>query len=292
MPADGSKSDVLLALVASLSSAAATLWAAASTGSAALFATGVLFLAAGSSQALMLLALGSTQRAAQTLGKHNADLYVWSFVAALILFSLGAGVAVYEGIGKITDAPRILLRSNNAYAALAVAFTLTVAAHVGALAVANTAARPPASAPVLVTTRIETIAALAGLVIAGLGITVSYAWDSRFADGAAAILVGLVIGTVASVMGVEIRRLLMDDARTSETTVSTDAPHAAKDNAEKKHAETEPRVPGREAGHDEKLPTPASVLSEKEKAPPRLSRRAKKRREQQQRRHAQQGSDT
>lgn len=291
MPADGSKSDVLLALVASLSSAAATLWAAASTGSAALFATGVLFLAAGSSQALMLLALGSTQRAAQTPGEHNADLYVWSFVAALILFSLGAGVAVYEGIGKITDAPRILLRSNNAYAALAVAFTLTVAAHVGALAVANTAARAPASAPVLVTTRIETIAALAGLVIAGLGITVSYGWDSRFADGAAAILVGLVIGTVASVMGVEIRRLLMGDARTSETTVPTDAPHAAKDNAEKKHAETEPHVPRREAGH-EKLPTPASVLSEKEKAPPRLSRRAKKRREQQQRRHAQQGSDT
>ena len=285
MPAEESKSRVLLALVAiaSLSSAAATLWTAASTGSAALFAIGVLFLAAGASQALMLLGLSSTPHAEGTPARQSVDLYLWSFVAALILFSLGAGVAVYEGIGKITDAPRILLRSNNATTALAVAFALAVAARVGT-------ARIRAAAPVLVTTRIETAAALAGLAIAGLGVSLAYAWDSRLADGAAAILVGLVAGTVAAVMGVEIRRLLSSETHTSESMASAEA---AETDASKIDAESN-RAPAEQPVHEPEVRDQTSARPAHAQSAPatHLSRRARKRREQQQRRHPQQGSGT
>ncbi|HRO51343.1 MAG TPA: cation transporter [Hyphomicrobium sp.] len=298
MPADRSKSVVLLAWVASVCSAVAMLWAAASTGSAALFASGVLFLAAGCSQTLMLLGLASSAKRASASATISADPYVWSFVAALILFSLGAGVAVYEGIGKMTDAPRILLRSQHAYTALAIAFGLTVAALARVLAAANgPTTRATLTAPALATTRIETIAALAGLVMAAIGVSLSYAWDSRFADGAAAILVGLVTGAVAALMGIEIRRLLMSDAHSLESTISADAVSAdtVRDDTETARDEAEQPVPERASDAEkpaalEKPTLPARTPSEK--APPRLSRRAQKRLEQQQRRHPQQRSDT
>lgn len=295
MPADRSKSVVLLAWVASVCSAVAMLWAAASTGSAALFASGVLFLAAGCSQTLMLLGLASSaKRAPASAAISAADPYVWSFVAALILFSLGASVAVYEGIGKMTDAPRILLRSHHASAALAIAFGLTVAALARVLAAAN---GPTVAAPALATTRIETIAALTGLVMAAIGVSLSYAWDSRFADGAAAILVGLVTGAVAALMGIEIRRLLMNNAHSLESTSSADAVSAdtVRDDMETARDEAKQPVPERPSDAEKSAapekPTP-SVRTPSEKAPPRLSRRAQKRLEQQQRRDPQQRSDT
>ncbi|AHB50178.1 hypothetical protein W911_09970 [Hyphomicrobium nitrativorans NL23] len=297
MTADGSKSVVLLASVASVTSAAATLWAAASTGSAALAALGVLFLAAASSQALMLVGLARAKRATHASATCG-DLFFWSFVAALILFSLAAGVAVYEGVGKITDAPRILLRSQNAYTALAVAFALTVAAYVRVKLHARNfggqderLTTTTAASPVFVATRIETTAALTGLVIAAIGIALSYAWDSRFADGGAAILVGLVVGGVAAIMGIEIRRLLIADAPSAEASTAPDDDPSRK-TAQKENAASAPTPPmveepahEREAAREQ----PAAPIhpASKRASEPHLSRRAKKRQEQQHRRHPQ-----
>ena len=298
MAADGSKSVVLLALGASLTSAAATLWAAASTGSAALSAIGFLFLAASGSQALMVAGLTRTARTTAASSSNN-DLYVWSFVAALILFSLAAGVALHEGIGKIMDAPRILLRSQNAVAALALAFALNVAVFAGVLARTKLIAQRESQSPLhagdafLATTRIETIAALAGLLIGGLGVSLSYAWDSRFADGGAAIFVGLIIASVAALMAIEIRRLLVGKSHAANTSI---APvDASFNNVLKESSDGEPALaveePAREREAVREKPATLALPAAKRSTEPHLSRRAKKRLEQQHRRHPQ-GSDS
>lgn len=291
MTADGSKSLVVLALGASVASATATLWAAASTGSAALAALGVLFMAAASSQALMLVGLARAKRATSPSSTGN-DLFFWSFVAALILFSLAAGVAVYEGIGKITDAPRILLRSNDALTALAVACALTVAAYVRVRLHAGNASAEnerltitTAASPVFVTTRIEITAALTALVIAAIGVGLSYAWDSRFADGGAAILVGLVAGAIAAIMGIEVRRLLTNKTLPLESTVPTEPLDAIASQ------DTQLETPVFERDVRENQPA-SPAQSAKARSEPHLSRSAKKRLQQERRRHPQPGSKT
>lgn len=218
VPTDVSRPIVLAALASSLASAAASFWAAATTGASTLVALGLLFLAATGSQALMLVGLYRAHRAgAPSPAARHADLYVWCFVAALILFSIGAGVAIYEGVGKLADAPRILLRPHTGYTAIALALALNAAVLAGVAAKAAPSAVQDAgdaipatgANPVLVTTLIETTAALVGGAIAALGFGLAHTMASVVADAIAAILIGLLIGAVAAVMGVEIRRLLI-----------------------------------------------------------------------------------
>lgn len=269
MASDDTKKIVLLALVTSFASAAAAFWASASTGAAALVAVGLLFLAASTSQALMLVGLFRRQPQASATATNTPDLYVWCFVAALMLFALSAGVAISEGIGKLTAPPRILLNTQSGYGALAFALILTCTVLV-CIAMRNRDGAPDAregapslraADPALQTTTIESIAALASLGIAGLGFAFSHAFDSPAADGNAAILIGLLIGTVAAVMAVEIRRLLVS-ASASRAAQSSALPQLiVEQNVTENHD-----APDRSGG-------------------PRLSRGEQKKREQQLRRH-------
>lgn len=221
MAPDETAKIVLLALITSSASAVATLWAASATGASALVAIGFLFLATAVSQALMLFGLNRQSRTRTSDPEpHPADLYVWSYVAALILFSLAAGIAIDEGIGKLISPPRILLDPPSGYAAIAFAMILTAAALVR-IAIrkgpngtheAEHATLLSAKDPALHTTAVETIAALAGLQICVIGFALSHAFNSAPSDANAAILIGLLIGTVAAAIGVEIRRLLLKGA--------------------------------------------------------------------------------
>lgn len=276
MPADGSRSVVLLALFTSLASAAASLWAAAATGASTLVAAGFLLLAAAASQALMLVGLyRSTRAGTAPASARRADLHVWCYVAALILFSFCAGIAVYEGIGKLADSPRILLQPHTGYAAIAFALILNAATlariivetrHLGPRD-PDHATRLASANPALVTTLIETVAVLIGLVIAALGVGLAHATGSPVADGNAALLIGLLIGTVAAVMGVEIRRLLVTGAAPAPAWTVVDS-----------------ALLGDDASSGQAGEAPAS----QGEAQPRLSRREQKRRQQHRRRQPQQ----
>lgn len=270
---------VLLALIVSVASAVAMFWAAATTGASTLVALGLLFLAATGSQGLMLVGMSRRNNAAAHFAKRRtADLYVWSYVAALILFSLSAGVAIDEGIGKLMSRPRILLSPHAGYAAIALALILTAAT------LARIALRPAQKAehraedtvfsikhPALHATAIETVAALAGLIVAILGFALSHARDSALIDGIAATLIGLLIGTVAAVMGVEIRRILIGENGASALSTGP------KPDRTTKSMLVVDTVPVSTEKTD-------AATVQTGKGEPRVSRGAQKRREQQQRR--------
>jgi cation diffusion facilitator family transporter len=219
--AGGSKGVVVVALAANLGIAVAKFVAAAWTGSSAMLAEAIHSLVDTGNQALLLLGIKRSQRPADAVHPfgYAKELYFWGFVVAVLLFSLGAGVAIYEGVDKLVD-PHPVTDPFVNYAVLAVAFVLeAISAHKAIGEFNRRRGNVPAFAalraskdPALFTVLLEDIAALIGLTIAAAGIAISHATGSPVADGYASILIGLLLGAVAAFMSVEIRSLIVGES--------------------------------------------------------------------------------
>jgi cation diffusion facilitator family transporter len=219
--AGGSTGVVVVALAANLGIAAAKFVAAAWTGSSAMLSEAIHSLVDTGNQALLLLGIRRSQRPADAVHPfgYAKELYFWGFVVAVLLFSLGAGVAIYEGVEKLID-PRPVTDHLVNYIVLAVAFVLEGISAAKAIGEFNRRRGPvPALTalraskdPALFTVLLEDLAALTGLTIATLGIAITDLTGSPAADGYASILIGLLLGAVAAFMSVEIRSLIVGEA--------------------------------------------------------------------------------
>ena len=222
MGAGGSKRVVVVALAAATAAAIATFAAAAWTGSSAMLAVAVQALAGAGNQALLLRGLERAARPADAVRPfgYAREPDFSGFGVAVLLFALGAGVALSEGVGSLIQTPQAIVEHPVAYIALVAAAALQGFALSRALAafnrrrgtmpslVALRAVRDPA----LFTVLIETIAALTGLALAAVGIAVSGSAGTPTADGYAAILIGLLMGAVAAIMSVETRSRIVGEA--------------------------------------------------------------------------------
>ena len=195
--------------------------AAAMTGSSAMASEAVHSLVDTGNEVLLL---HGQRRAAKPpdeahpLG-YGRELYFWSFVVAVLVFALGAGVSIYEGIVHI-GAPEPIRNPNVNYIVLALAFVFEAGSGWFAFREFQKAkggqgwweAVRRSKDPVSFTILFENGAALVGIVIAAIG-----AWASvRFAeprfDGAASILIGLVLAGVALLLARESKALLIGEA--------------------------------------------------------------------------------
>lgn len=225
MKAGGPTGVILVALATNLGLAAAKLAAAAVTGSSAMLATAIQTLAGAGNQMLMLLGFQRARQppdAVHPFG-YAREIHFWSFAGAILLFALGAGVALYEGIDKLLH-PRSVTDHAIAYTVLAVAFVLKGLSAANTIrAVKRRRADVPAPAPLrasripaLFTVLVEDIAALIGLAIALIGIAISDLTGRPIADGYAAILIGLLLGAVAALMSVETRSVIVGESAPPE----------------------------------------------------------------------------
>lgn len=221
MSAGGSGSVVLVALVCNLGIAAAKFAAAAWTGSSAMLSEAIHSLVDTSNQGLLLIGLKRSRLPADESHPfgYSKELYFWSFIVAILLFSLGAGVAIYEGVEKISN-PRPIFDPVVNYIVLAVAFALEGVSTLKAMSAFNaqrgrmgalTALRASKD-PALFTVLLEDTAALAGLTVAAIGIAIAHLTGNPWADGVASIIIGLILGFVAIFMSVEIRSLIVGEA--------------------------------------------------------------------------------
>ena len=138
---------------------------------------------------------------------YGRELYFWSFVVAVLVFALGAGVSVYEGVIHILE-PEHAVSPLIAYGVLLVAFLLeggsTFAAFkdfraakggLGWFQAVRISKDPPAFIVLL-----ENGAAMAGILVAAIGLALSQLTGNPFFDGAASVVIGLILGVTALVL--------------------------------------------------------------------------------------------
>jgi cation diffusion facilitator family transporter len=199
--------------------------AAGITGSAAMLSEALHSVADTGNQALLLLGL---KRAGRPADAHHPfgygkELYFWSFVVAVILFSMGAGVSLYEGMHKLVNPHPIQSPIIN-YIVLGVAIVFEVTSTYVAVSAFNEqrveqsawAALRGSKDPALFTVLLEDLAALAGLLIALVGTIAVDLLGWIAADAVASIAIGVVLALVATFMSLETKSLLIGEAASSE----------------------------------------------------------------------------
>ncbi len=211
---------ILAALAANLGIAVAKFVAAGITGSSAMLTEGVHSVVDSGNQILLLWGQHRAKRPPDAIHPfgYARELYFWSFVVAILIFAVGAVVSVYEGWRHIVE-PEDLLDPTINYIVLVVAFLLEGTSWTLAMrAFARTKgdetwwqavreSKDPGGFVVL----FEDSAALAGLVVAGVGVWASHHWgDGRF-DGVASIIIGVMLGVVAMFLAREAKGLLIGE---------------------------------------------------------------------------------
>jgi cation diffusion facilitator family transporter len=219
--AGSSRNVVLVALAANFGIAIAKFVAAAWTRSSAMLSEAIHSLVDTSNQALLLYGLSRARRPADALHPfgYSKELYFWSFVVAVLLFSMGAGVSIYEGVEKLRD-PHPIADFWMNYLVLGIALALEGASAYKAITTFDShrgprgwlAALRASKDAALFTVLLEDVAAVTGLLIALLALVCVQFLGWERADAIASILIGMLLATVAAFMSVEIKGLIVGEA--------------------------------------------------------------------------------
>jgi cation diffusion facilitator family transporter len=190
------------------------------TGSSSMLAESVHSVADTSNQGLLLLGKKRAARAATPTHPfgYGRDRYFYSFVVALLLFTLGAAFSLYEGVHKILD-PHPIETPAVAFVILGVAIVLEGFSFRTAIG----ESRPlkgsgswwnfirQAKEPELPVVLLEDLGALLGLVLALLGVGLSVATGNGVWDGVGTVGIGLLLGVIAAILIVEMKSLLIGE---------------------------------------------------------------------------------
>jgi len=211
---------IYAALAGNLFVAATKFFAAFFTGSSSMLSEGVHSMVDTLNEGLLLYGYERARRKADIVHPlgYGREVYFWSFIVALLVFAVGAGVSLYQGGMRVFHPVAITDPVVN-YVVLALSFLFEgmswrVAYHTfreakGELGYweAVRRSKDPPSFMVL----FEDTAALIGIVIAALGIYASGALQMPALDGVASILIGLVLGVTAIVLARESKGLLIGE---------------------------------------------------------------------------------
>jgi len=212
---------VLAALAANLGIAATKFAAFVVTGSASMLAESVHSVADSGNQALLLIGRNRAQR--EETEEHQfgfgAERYFYGFLVALLLFTVGAAFSVYEGIHRILH-PESLDSPVVALAVLGIAGILEGFSFRTAIVESNQSrgrrAWPSfirrAKAPELPAVLLEDSAALIGLALALCGVVLTWITGNGRWDGAGSLGIGVLLGSVAVILAVEMKSLLIGES--------------------------------------------------------------------------------
>jgi cation diffusion facilitator family transporter len=216
-----SKKAVVAAIIGNLAIAATKFVAAAFTGSSAMISEGIHSVVDTGNGVLLLYGMRRGARPADANHPfgHGMELYFWSFVVAIIIFAGGGGMSIYEGLLHMRH-PSPLENPLINYVVLALAalfesISFTVAwrefrqtrSGRSVWATVHTSKDPS-----LFTVVFEDTAALAGLTVAFLGVFLSHALKAPLLDGAASVVIGMILCSVAIVLARESRGLLVGES--------------------------------------------------------------------------------
>jgi cation diffusion facilitator family transporter len=229
MSSCSSRRVIYAALLGNLLVALTKFGAAASTGSSAMLSEAIHSLVDTGNELLLLYGLRRASRPADErhpLG-HGRELYFWSFIVALLVFALGAGVSVYEGVSHILHpVPITNPLVNTIVIGLALVFEggswwvalqefRAAKGELGYLAAVRQSKDPPSFMVLF-----EDSAALFGLLIALAGTAAAEMLRRPVLDGVASIAIGVLLGVVAFFLARETKGLLIGEGARSEILAS------------------------------------------------------------------------
>jgi len=221
MAASGSRKAILAALIANSGIAVAKFLGFLVTQSSAMLAEAVHSVADMSNQGLLLL--GGRQSRREPTATHpfgyGRERYFWSFVVAVVLFSVGSAFAVYKGIEKVRH-PHEIRSVGLALAILGTGIVLEAWSFRIAIVAASPERRGLSWRKFILQTRnpelpvilLEDAGALFGLIIAAASVGLSAATDQPRWDGVGTILIGLLLGVIAAVLAREMKSLLIGES--------------------------------------------------------------------------------
>ena len=225
MAAHGSKKVIYAALIGNSLISVTKFFAAAITGSSAMLSEAIHSVVDTGNQGLLLYGIKRSKRPpddAHPFG-HGSEIYFWSFVVAILIFGLGAGVSFYEGVQKLLH-PHPISDPYINYIVLGIAMVFEATAWWiaykefgkvrGNFGLFEAVQR--SKDPTIFTVLFEDTAAMLGLVAAMIGIACADRLGIVWADGAASITIGIILAGTASVMAYETKGLLIGEAASPE----------------------------------------------------------------------------
>ena len=231
MASEDSTRAVVTALGANLAIGVSKFVAAAITGSASMLAEGVHSVADSANQLLLLIGGRRGRRPAEALHPfgHAREQYIYAFLVAIVLFTLGGLYGLYEGYHKVVD-PHPLDSPLVAVVVLLIAACLEGYALRTAVGVANRTrggrnwlrfvrrTRSP-ELPVLL---LEDSAALLGLLFALVGVGLSVLTGNGVFDGIGTLCIGTLLVAVAVLLAVETKSLIIGESALPEQVAAID----------------------------------------------------------------------
>lgn len=225
MAAEGSTKAIIAALLANAGIATAKFIGAAITGSSSMLAEGVHSVADTTNQGLLLLGQRTAKRRATTQHPFGfgRDRYFWSFIVALMLFSLGSLFALYEGVEKLIE-PHELESPLVAVAILVVAIVLESLSFRTAIK-ESTSLKGDATwwqfirqsrVPELPVVLLEDAGALIGLALALGGVGLTVLTGDPVWDGVGTMCIGVLLGIIAIILVIEMKSLLIGEGSPAE----------------------------------------------------------------------------
>ncbi|HET8838145.1 MAG TPA: cation diffusion facilitator family transporter [Flavobacteriaceae bacterium] len=230
--AGGSNLAIYGAIGANILIAAAKFIGASITGSSAMMAEGIHSMVDTGNGLLLLLGIKRSKQEPDKMHPfgYGKEVYFWSFVVSMLIFAIGGGFAIYEGIHALQN-PSIATDATINYIVLGAAVLFEGTALFIALRTFNKSrkgsrnliknivkSKDAATFAVI----IEDSAALIGLLIALLGTFLSQQLQNPYMDGGASILIGLVLLTVASFLARESKGLLLGESAGEEVLKEVD----------------------------------------------------------------------
>jgi len=220
---------IYVAIAGNLAIAFVKFIAAALTGSSAMLSEGIHSLVDTGNQLLLLLGVNRSRKPADA--KHpfgyGKELYFWSLIVAIMLFGVGGGMTIYEGVTHILE-PRPLEEPFWAYVILGVSMLMegiswtfairALLAEKGNHSLWQTLRR--SYDPSVLTVLLEDTAALIGLMVAFAGIYLAHRFSNPYFDGAASVVIGVILCIVSVILARESKGLLVGEAATPEVVES------------------------------------------------------------------------
>lgn len=217
---------VWVAMAANLLIAATKFFAAWKTGSSAILSEGVHSLVDTGDQILLLYGMHRAARPADhdfPFG-HGKEIYFWSFVVAILIFSLGAGISFYEGVLHLLHPSKLTSPLIN-YLIIGAAIVFEGISWIVSLREFRKEKKPQhgyleaiskGKDPTLFVVLMEDSAALLGLFTALTGIALTQLTGNPIYDGIASVVIGGILGATAAFLATETKGLLIGEAADRE----------------------------------------------------------------------------